>query len=105
MSSDGSYQGIVAETYDIWFSGDTFDDTDFYKELIQELPGAALEIGCGTGRLLLSYLEEGFEVEGVDCAKEMLHLCRARAEQKGLSPVLYEQYMQNLHLPRKYKTI
>jgi ubiquinone/menaquinone biosynthesis C-methylase UbiE len=104
-SSDGSYQGIVAESYDIWFSGDKFDDTDFYKKLIKESAGAALEIGCGTGRLLLPYLQEGLEIEGVDCAKEMLNICREKAEQKELSPVLYEQYMQDLNLPKKYKTI
>lgn len=104
-STDGSYQGVVADTYDIWFSGDTFYDTEFYKKLINEVPGIALEIGCGTGRLLIPYLNAGFEVEGVDCSKEMLSSCKQKADEKGLFPVLYNQFMQNLNLPKKYKTI
>jgi ubiquinone/menaquinone biosynthesis C-methylase UbiE len=105
MSSDGSYQGIVAESYDIWFSGDKFDDMEFYKKLIKKFPGVALEIGCGTGRLILPYLQEGLEIEGVDSSEEMLNICRVKADQRELSPVLYEQYMQNLTLPKKYSTI
>lgn len=100
-----SYEGILAETYDMRFSGETFDDTEFYKQMIKEIPGAALELGCGTGRLLLPYLDEDLDVDGVDCSKAMLDICRAKAEINRRSPVLYEQYMQHLNLPRKYKTI
>ncbi|WP_054022929.1 class I SAM-dependent methyltransferase [Bacillus sp. FJAT-28004] len=103
--TNGSYQGIVAETYDIWWHGDIFFDTQFYEKLMNEVPGLALEIGCGTGRLLLPYLSAGFEVEGVDCSEDMLDTCRLKAKEKDLSPVLYQQYMQELDLPRKYKTI
>ncbi|WP_042166652.1 class I SAM-dependent DNA methyltransferase [Paenibacillus gorillae] len=104
-SAYGSYEGIVSETYDIWFSGELFFDTNFYKRLMDEIPGMALEIGCGTGRLLLPYLAEGYEVEGVDCSKEMLSICEYKAKAKELSPVLYDQQMQELNLPKKYKTI
>ncbi|CAH1198915.1 hypothetical protein PAECIP111893_01166 [Paenibacillus plantiphilus] len=105
MTNKGSYEGIVADTYDIWFSGDVFDDTAFYEKLIAEASGRALEIGCGTGRLLVPYLQKGLEVEGVDPSSEMLSVCREKGEQTGVSPVLYEQYMQELQLPGKYKTI
>jgi ubiquinone/menaquinone biosynthesis C-methylase UbiE len=105
MKSSGNYQGIVAESYDLWFPGETFEDTEFYKEMMAKTPGPALEVGCGTGRLLIPYLQNGLDVDGVDCSKEMLAICRQKAEQKGLAPTLYEQYMQELDLPRKYKTI
>lgn len=100
-----SYEGIVAETYDMRFSGSAFDDSEFFKQMITEIPGAALELGCGTGRLLLPYLDEGIDVDGVDCSKDMLDICRAKAEINGHSPVLYDQYMQHLNLPKKYMTI
>ncbi|MEF3310468.1 class I SAM-dependent methyltransferase [Paenibacillus sp. GYB004] len=104
-STQGSYEGIVADTYDIWFSGDRFFDTDFYKKLLDEVPGIALEIGCGTGRLLLSYLKDGYQVEGIDCSMQMLNTCKQKASEKGLSPVLYHQLMQDMILPKKYITI
>ncbi|MBW7475487.1 class I SAM-dependent methyltransferase [Paenibacillus oenotherae] len=103
--NSGSYEGIIADTYDIWFSGDSFEDTDFYEKMLTEVPGRALEIGCGTGRLLLPYLQKGLDVEGVDPSSEMLDLCRDKGRQRGVAPVLYEQYMQDLNLPGTYKTI
>jgi ubiquinone/menaquinone biosynthesis C-methylase UbiE len=105
MMNINGYKGIVSESYDIWFAGDTFDDTAFFRKLIEEVPGAALEIGCGTGRLLLPYLKAGLEIEGVDCSQEMMDICKQKAEALGVSPVLYDQFMQDLDLPRKYKTI
>jgi SAM-dependent methyltransferase len=105
LKSSGNYQGIVAESYDLWFPGETFEDTEFYKGIIAKNPGAALEVGCGTGRLLVPYLQDGLDVDGVDCSREMLDICRQKAEKKGLSPLLYEQYMQELDLTRNYKTI
>jgi SAM-dependent methyltransferase len=104
-STQGSYHGIVADTYDIWFSGDRFFDTDFYKKLLDEVPGIALEIGCGTGRLLIPYLNDGYQVEGIDCSKQMLNTCKQKAAEKGLSPVLYHQLMQDMVLQKKYTTI
>ncbi|WP_332072044.1 class I SAM-dependent methyltransferase [Paenibacillus sp. GYB004] len=64
-----------------------------------------MELGCGTGRLFLPYLDAGLDVDGVDCSKDMLDICRAKAERNGQSPVLYDQHMQNLDIPKKYMTI
>lgn len=105
MNDDANYRDLVAETYDIWFSGETFEDTEFFRRVMNELPGPALEVGCGTGRLLIPYLQDGLEVEGVDSSADMLAICRRKAEQLGLSPILHRQYMQELDLSRQYQTI
>jgi len=73
--------------------------------MLEQCPGLALEVGCGTGRLLLPYLKAGFDIEGVDCAPEMLAICQQKAQCEGLTPILYEQFMQDLDLARRYKTI
>jgi SAM-dependent methyltransferase len=65
----------------------------------------ALDVGCGTGRLLLDYLGAGIDIDGVDNSPEMLQICREKAEALGLQPRLYEQNMQELDLPRSYGTI
>ncbi|MDQ6832027.1 MAG: class I SAM-dependent methyltransferase [Chloroflexota bacterium] len=80
-------------------------DQAFYKRIIQQNSGRALELGCGAGRLLLAYLADGFEVHGVDRSGAMLAVCRDQAAAAGLAPVLYEQPMQCLRLPYAYKTI
>jgi ubiquinone/menaquinone biosynthesis C-methylase UbiE len=64
-----------------------------------------LDIGCGTGRILLDFLAQGIEIDGVDNSPDMLDLCRARAAKLGLSPTLHQQRMESLDLPRRYQTI
>lgn len=99
------YQGLSAEMYDVWFQSTSSEDLVFYRRMIDEVPGAALEIGCGTGRLLLPYLEDGLEVYGLDVSNDMLEICRQKANLLGLSPVLYHQSMQDLSLERRFTTI
>jgi SAM-dependent methyltransferase len=89
----------------------TISDTDprwdqaFYKGVIEQGGGRALELGCGAGRLLLAYLAEGLEVEGADISGEMLAVLREKAKEEGLRPVLYEQPMQLLDVPGRFRTI
>jgi SAM-dependent methyltransferase len=64
-----------------------------------------LDIGCAAGRLLLDYLSQGIDIDGVDLSPEMIAICRENAVQKGLNPNLYNQSMTELKLPRQYKTI
>ncbi|RYD65398.1 MAG: class I SAM-dependent methyltransferase, partial [Verrucomicrobiaceae bacterium] len=45
-------------------------------ELLRGHPGISLEIGCGSGRLLLPLLQKGHNVEGLELSREMLDLCR-----------------------------
>jgi SAM-dependent methyltransferase len=65
----------------------------------------ALDVGCGTGRLLLDYLAQGIDIDGVDNSPEMLALCRDKAARMELSPRVFEQHMEDLHLPRVYGTV
>jgi ubiquinone/menaquinone biosynthesis C-methylase UbiE len=100
------YHGLMATTWDL-FRGDTssWPDRFFFRDLILESGQPALDVGCGTGRLLLDYVAAGLDVDGVDISPEMLDLCRRRAAELGLSPSLYQQAMEELDLPRRYRTI
>lgn len=40
----------------------------------------ALDVACGTGRLLLPYLRAGLDVDGCDISGDMVALCREQAE-------------------------
>lgn len=100
------YRDLLAQTWDL-FRGDTSEWADrfFYRDLIKEYGQPVLDIGCGTGRLLLDYLEEGVDVYGVDNSPEMLALCKEKASELGLKSTLFQQTMEDLELPRKYKVI
>lgn len=61
------------------------EDLEFWLELAEEYGGPVLELGCGTGRVLLQVARRGLPITGVDNAPEML----ARLEEKlRAAPVL-----------------
>ena len=103
---DYEYKGLMAASWDL-LRGDTstWEDRFFFRDLIGKKGQPVLDVGCGTGRLLLDYLADGVDIEGVDNSPEMLALCREKAERLGLRPTLYLGEMQELDLPRKYKVI
>ncbi len=105
-SADYEYKGLMAQAWDV-LRGDTsqWADRFFYLDLIERHGQPVLDIGCGTGRLLLDYLAQGIDIDGVDNSPEMLALCQQKADAHGLAPTLYCQTMEQLSLPRSYRTI
>src|SRR5688500_758656 len=105
-AQDYEYRGLMAELWD-FFRGDTstWSDRFFYREAIQRYGQPVLDVGCGTGRLLLDFMADGVDIDGMDNSPEMLALCRQKAQQLGLEPRLYQQQMETLELPRRYQTI
>ena len=100
------YSGLAASTWDIWRDDTSkWSDRFFYLDIIQRYGQPVLDLGCGTGRLLLDYLQEGIDIDGMDNSAEMIAICRAKAEKLNLSPNLYQQNMEALDLPRTYRTI
>ncbi|MCE7989345.1 MAG: class I SAM-dependent methyltransferase [Caldilinea sp. CFX5] len=99
------HHGLVARYSAQFWSPEGGEGTEYFGELIQASGQPALEIGCGTGRLLLPYLRAGLDVEGCDTSQDMLAQCVARAQKMGLSPQLYAQAMHQLDLPRRYQLI
>jgi len=77
----------------------------YFQQCIARSGQPALDVACGTGRLLLPYLRAGLDVDGCDLSTDMVDLCRTKAEAAGLAPHLYAQAMHALALPRTYQTI
>jgi SAM-dependent methyltransferase len=77
----------------------------YYRAAIERFGQPALDLACGTGRLLLPLLAAGLDVDGTDISADMLALCQERADREGLAPRLVAQAMQELDLPRRYRTI
>jgi ubiquinone/menaquinone biosynthesis C-methylase UbiE len=100
------YHGMMAQTWDL-FRGDTsnWEDRHFFLERIHESGQPVLDVGCGTGRLLLDYLSQGIDLDGLDNSPEMLDLCRQKAQAAELKPTLFEGSMDSMEIPRHYQTI
>jgi SAM-dependent methyltransferase len=106
LEPDVEYVGLMAEAWDA-LRGDTsgWQDRAFYLELILERGEPVLDVGCGTGRLLLDFLALGIDADGVDNSAEMLALLRRKAARLGLAPKITLQRMEQLDLARRYRTI
>ncbi len=105
MTTIWDYSGIRAAAYDLYFGAEPFWDQAFYEKRLRANGGRALEVACGSGRLLLPLLRDGLEVEGLDTSREMLDRLRARARAMNLAPVLHEAPMQDFDLPGRYGTV
>jgi SAM-dependent methyltransferase len=74
VSSD--YTSLEAELHDaFWADADT-PELEWLDALLKDHPGLALEVGCGSGRLLGPLREKGHAIEGLESSEAMLALCR-----------------------------
>ena len=96
------HHGLVAK----WWSEFSEDGPEIaYFRKFVERGQPALDVACGTGRLLIPFVADGLDVDGCDVSADMIALCRENAEQRGLSPTLFVQAMHELEPPRRYRTI
>ena len=105
MVERGRWIGLEAENWELFIKSWQVDDFDFWRQLLEQSPGPALDVGCGTGRLLVPMLLAGLEVDGLDISPDLLAICQTNLEREGLHTRLYEQAMQELDLPQRYQSI
>jgi SAM-dependent methyltransferase len=67
----------IARFYDLE-NAEFTEDLPCWADLARELGGPVLELGCGSGRVMLHLAREGFAVTGVDSSAAMLALARRR---------------------------
>ena len=88
------YANIV-ELYDQ--EHDPYDeDIEFYVGLLEDPTSRILEMGAGSGRLLVELAREGFHVTGLDSSAPMLAQAKRRLLEEGVSRnvTLFEGTMQ-----------
>ena len=80
MTKHGDYTDlpILAELYDLVPGYINRTDREFYLNLCKEVDGKILELGCGTGRILIPIAEAGKEITGLDLSEHMLSVCQKK---------------------------
>ena len=105
MKAPYQYDGIEAASYDLIDELSDFDDYDFYRLLIESNPGPVLDLGCGTGRILVPLAKEGIEVVGLDTSKKMLEICQEKLDSDSLDVRLIHGDIRNFVLDERFSTI
>ena len=83
-------------------------DIPFYVEYAKKCGGEVLELGCGTGRVLIPIAREGIKVTGLDASEEMLKIARRKAaEDESMTGniTLTHGDMKEFDLGKKYSLI
>lgn len=113
MSSTESraFYETVARYYDAENAFKT-DDLAFYSDLVADLldgqDGPVLDVGSGTGRVLLHLAQEGLRVTGFEVSPAMLARARRKLEilpDLGTQVTMIEADMQGVQLAERYPLI
>ena len=101
--------GFVADYYDDVDLYLTRTDVKFFVDLAKKLNGEVLELGCGTGRVLIPTAEAGIVITGLDFSEHMLRRCREKLEPLPDSTrnrvSLVQGDMSDFSLNKKFKLI
>ena len=75
----------VAREYDTALAGTSLLDFDVqFAQQHFPSPGRLIDLGCGTGRLLIQFARRGFECLGVDLSETVLEEARRKSEAESL---------------------
>ena len=77
FQSDGIYREQTADLYDVISTG-LEGDVAFYLEEAKRAGSTVLELGCGTGRILIPIAAAGVEVIGLDASERMLSIAQQK---------------------------
>jgi len=83
-SQHGGYelQDFIAEYYDATYNRRISKDVNFYIAYSKKANGRMLELGCGTGRVLIPTAAAGCQITGLDLSQFMLAKCREKLAQQ-----------------------
>jgi SAM-dependent methyltransferase len=81
LHTSTDFYDTIARYYDAE-NEDMTDDLQLYSTLAEHTGGPILDIGCGTGRVMLHLASEGYHVDGLDTSKAMLERGRRKLKNR-----------------------
>ena len=81
---DSDSRARAAEYYDL--QPHNPDDIEFYRERLPSADSRVLELGCGTGRVLVPLIESCRFIYGLDNSQAMLSICQRKIDRADFQP-------------------
>jgi len=93
----------IARFYDLVY-GERDDDLPMYRDFALAAAGPILELGCGTGRVLIPLARDGHHITGLEASESMLDVARAKVEaaQVGDRVTLIAGDMRDFDTPTRF---
>jgi SAM-dependent methyltransferase len=89
-----------SELYDLIYGGDSDESLQFLRWLMDDLgmdtSTSILDLGAGTGRLLIPLTRDGYSISGVEPYPAMIKMAQEKAMKENLSINLWEGSFQSL---------
>jgi ubiquinone/menaquinone biosynthesis C-methylase UbiE len=96
----------VARYYDL--NPEPLNDIPFYRARMPSPHSGVLELGCGTGRVLVPLTNDCGYIHGVDISEAMVSICReklAKASISGAKAQVQVGDIAELHLDKRFELI
>ena len=113
-----STQSLIRDTHEYENTAAYYDhvipyrdrlDVGFFVQEALSTGGPVLEIGCGTGRILIPTAQAGIEIVGLDLSSHMLAVCEDRLESEPAAVKarvsLIQADMRNFNLNQSFKLV
>jgi 2-polyprenyl-3-methyl-5-hydroxy-6-metoxy-1,4-benzoquinol methylase len=83
----------------------TSEFVSFYRRQVARYGEPVLELGCGSGRLLIPIAEDGTEIIGFDLSPTMLELAEKKASARGIRISVQRGDMRAFDLGKNFKLV
>jgi SAM-dependent methyltransferase len=101
--------GLSVTTYDLFTAGGLLEgDIEFYLDCARRFGGPVLELGTGTGRILIPLAAAGYEVFGLDASPAMLGVAAGKLRETpdaSANAHIAEGDMRDFDLGRRFSLI
>jgi len=98
------YTDLEAELHDLfWNQEDVISELPMLEKFHEKM--LSLEIGCGSGRLLLPLLQNGHPIDGVEISSDMTDLLAKTAAEQGLDPEVHTCDILDFKPEKKYERV
>jgi SAM-dependent methyltransferase len=82
VSNDYDQYAFTADLYDYVVPYRTRPDIEFFVDAAKASGAPVLEVGCGSGRVLIPTARAGVDIVGLDLSSGMLGICRKRLSEE-----------------------
>ena len=96
---------MEAELHDVFWEHSGSPEWGWIERLVRAHPGRALEVGSGTGRILVPLVAQGHRVEGLEPSADMRRGCLDAAAKHGCEPLIHASDIEQFEPQGRYDVL